>query len=753
MVVGAYLMCSTGIRYKDGCGVELKWLPEIPKIKGRMKPSDVRIRADLVFKQVPVRLSNLVIVNSNLSSFEMLHAAVETAEKYADNVTVIPPLLARLTFALEQLANPIMERIPSDETILVVTIVEEFSDFVILRRDENFDLYIARHEIYKREECDEFFGQFYDYYYPHSTIFLVHEDFHNLAFDVRYKYRPERSFLKVFKRWDFMLFFGGLYRSVDNDKEFDQRYHMQNFTNGYEATIRRNGPNIRHILLPEKSKVPCEMFGFDGIPQNIKINYSPEFTQVFKDLIWESRFATEQFVYASGSAKQVIGYVDERGVPYATPRKEHKIDAVKMESPSVTYNRGLELSVDFVTGNICEYNASTKAKTFKEKVIDPMKLSSSVKQLTNLLSENPVTTLHIITDKEIPDEYNDLFNHYCNDIVTIPHIKTELSICFKKLKNEENLEKFALIFASQNRLMDLLLFEYRSQQYYFIQRVQDLTVEDVEMKIKSEYVKDVFMFRPRGVQLLLDIPDEDVTVNVFEIRDFENMALNGIFDMDVNLKDLTSSRDLKSLFSFKLSSESTSPTASDTYSFSQVSTTICQDEEPLSFPQAEFVFHEDFFAVNAYKDGNYARVKDSNRTEWTPLYLSMANGAPVLGEKAKSDYQKSSECVIYDVLKIIGKSMNEITVDPKWGFKLVEEEEIVYFEIETPSGKMRFPQELVLSAFLKAMKLRAESNMGTEINEICLSTNFNLTESQKTIFNKAAIKNNLEILSFNVTDI
>jgi hypothetical protein len=271
-VIAAYLICSTGIRFNDGNGVQLKWLPVIPKVHGRMKPSDVTIRAEAVFKQVPARIRNLVIVNSNLSTFEILQAAVKVAEKYADKIMVIPPLLARLSFGLEKLANPIMERIPSDEVILVVTIVEEFSDFVIVRRDENFELYVDSHDIYKREECDEMFGKFYDDFYPHSTVFLVHQDFHALAKTVRNKYRPERSFLKVFKRWDFMLFFGGLYRAVDNGEEYDLRYHIPNFSSGYEALIiQRNGPNGRHLLLPERTRVPCDMQSFDGISQNLKV--------------------------------------------------------------------------------------------------------------------------------------------------------------------------------------------------------------------------------------------------------------------------------------------------------------------------------------------------------------------------------------------------------------------------------------------------------------------------------------------------
>lgn len=146
----------------------------------------------------------------------------------------------------------------------------------------------------------------------------------------------------------------------------------------------------------------------------------------------------------------------------------------------------------------------------------------------------------------------------------------------------------------------------------------------------------------------------------------------------------------------------------------------------------------------------------------------MAEGTPKIGEKAKTDYQNFQDYVIYgkcfrlsilignyiflDVFKIIGRPFKEIKIDPRWGFKLVEENGIVHFQVQTPSGPKLIPQELVISAFLKAMKLCVESYTGTEIKEICLSTDFILSQSQKAVFEKAALKNNLRILFFVVTD-
>uniref|UniRef100_A0A914QAQ0 Uncharacterized protein n=1 Tax=Panagrolaimus davidi TaxID=227884 RepID=A0A914QAQ0_9BILA len=132
----------------------------------------------------------------------------------------------------------------------------------------------------------------------------------------------------------------------------------------------------------------------------------------------------------------------------------------------------------------------------------------------------------------------------------------------------------------------------------------------------------------------------------------------------------------------------------------------------------------------------------------------MVNGTPEIGEKAKNDYEKFPKHVIYDVLKIIGKPLNVIKIDPKWGFKLEENDGNILFQIETPNGPRLIPQELVISAFLKAMKIRAESAMENNpaLTEIRLSTNFRLSKSQKSVFEKAAVKNSLTILYFIVTD-
>jgi hypothetical protein len=169
--------------------------------------------------------------------------------------------------------------------------------------------------------------------------------------------------------------------------------------------------------------------------------------------------------------------------------------------------------------------------------------------------------------------------------------------------------------------------------------------------------------------------------------------------------------------------------------------------------QVKFLFKNESYAIEVNQNGRKNKIKNSFGNEWTPLYLSMAESTSEVGEKAQSHYEKFPNHVIYDILKIIGKSKSDIQMDPKWGFKFVEINGISYFEIETPNGSRLLPQEIVIAAFLKTMKTQAESHLHPQmIKEICLLTDCKLTESQKFVFNNAASKIGLEILFYGLID-
>uniref|UniRef100_A0A914P3V6 Uncharacterized protein n=1 Tax=Panagrolaimus davidi TaxID=227884 RepID=A0A914P3V6_9BILA len=174
-----------------------------------------------------------------------------------------------------------------------------------------------------------------------------------------------------------------------------------------------------------------------------------------------------------------------------------------------------------------------------------------------------------------------------------------------------------------------------------------------------------------------------------------------------------------------------------------------QEQHYEEYTKISFIFlYDGKFGIEIDKNGQKRMLKNIFDNDWTPLYLSMAESGIEIGETAQFHHCDYPKHVIYDILKVIGKPFNEINMDPKWGFQVVENNGITCFQLETRNGKRMIPEEMVLAAFFKTMKARAETYLNEDVKEICLSTNFKVTESQRNIFNKAAMKVNLEIKLF-----
>uniref|UniRef100_A0A914PIN7 Headcase N-terminal domain-containing protein n=1 Tax=Panagrolaimus davidi TaxID=227884 RepID=A0A914PIN7_9BILA len=189
--------------------------------------------------------------------------------------------------------------------------------------------------------------------------------------------------------------------------------------------------------------------------------------------------------------------------------------------------------------------------------------------------------------------------------------------------------------------------------------------------------------------------------------------------------------------------------------FSPLQTSSPVTEEIPSTPAGLVTFlfkNDETCAIEVYQQGRKEKVMNSFGNEWTPLYFSMAERAPEIGEKAQIHHFKVPEFVLYDIFKVIGKPINEIQIDPKWKFKVIENNGIKCFQIQTQKGLCAFPENLIIASFLKSMKAQAESFLKTEICQIYFSSNFDLTDSQKNIFENAALKVGLDILKFYVID-
>uniref|UniRef100_A0AC35FAD0 Uncharacterized protein n=1 Tax=Panagrolaimus sp. PS1159 TaxID=55785 RepID=A0AC35FAD0_9BILA len=162
-----------------------------------------------------------------------------------------------------------------------------------------------------------------------------------------------------------------------------------------------------------------------------------------------------------------------------------------------------------------------------------------------------------------------------------------------------------------------------------------------------------------------------------------------------------------------------------------------------------FLFKSDeTAAVEIHENGKARKLEDIHGDEWIPIYLSMAEKAPEIGRMAKIDYSGSSKSVIHNIFKILGKSINDIQIDRKWQFKIIENNGIKYFQIETLNGPRFISEETVVATFLKPMKARAENYLKTEIHEIYISSNFGLNHFQRNIFKNAALNIGLNVVDF-----
>uniref|UniRef100_A0A914YZU0 Uncharacterized protein n=1 Tax=Panagrolaimus superbus TaxID=310955 RepID=A0A914YZU0_9BILA len=367
MYTASYLLSSTGIRFKQNGRHHIRWINDVKPARGGLNPRIIKERAEQVFQLLSNQIKNLVIVNGNLSDFEMIEACVEVAEKHTKNIMVIPPLLSRMTYAIEDISK--MHNPPPNEVIMVLTVTNAFVDFVILQRDRNFELNIIQREIFKyTNACMKEFLRFYEYYNPDATVVLVHDDFLQLVDDIRDEFRPQNFFWRHFKRWDYLLMFGALARATDDDADFDRRYRIPNFTMGIETIIPGLRLGCNFVIHPERTKIPCKIYGFQGKPQPITLFYFPEYYLFFDKLTLERKDASTKCIWITGSSDQVIGYYDERGVPYITATKDHQEDIKKEPDKMPANKEPIERTINSPTSSTAKPMASQITFIFEEEL-------------------------------------------------------------------------------------------------------------------------------------------------------------------------------------------------------------------------------------------------------------------------------------------------------------------------------------------------------------------------------------------------
>uniref|UniRef100_A0AC34FEV6 Uncharacterized protein n=1 Tax=Panagrolaimus sp. ES5 TaxID=591445 RepID=A0AC34FEV6_9BILA len=137
--------------------------------------------------------------------------------------------------------------------------------------------------------------------------------------------------------------------------------------------------------------------------------------------------------------------------------------------------------------------------------------------------------------------------------------------------------------------------------------------------------------------------------------------------------------------------------------------------------------------------------------QFIPMYISFLRKTVIIGKKAIEDYKTHPKFVIFDILKLVGKNLqNPPKINPKWHFQLVPLNAANHaklgIKVQTFNGFKIFPVEIIFAILLKFLlkDIAAEYFQTTEFTLRFLQYKF--TASEKNVFWAAAKLLNLSMI-------
>uniref|UniRef100_A0AC34GV27 Heat shock protein 70 n=1 Tax=Panagrolaimus sp. ES5 TaxID=591445 RepID=A0AC34GV27_9BILA len=99
-------------------------------------------------------------------------------------------------------------------------------------------------------------------------------------------------------------------------------------------------------------------------------------------------------------------------------------------------------------------------------------------------------------------------------------------------------------------------------------------------------------------------------------------------------------------------------------------------------------------------------VLGSTSERTMPSYVAFDEKEPKCGQIVIDRMRHKSEYSVFDIKRIIGKSIEQISIDPFWPFKIIKnKEENVLIEVETFNGKETKSPEEISAVLLSRMKM------------------------------------------------
>lgn len=99
--------------------------------------------------------------------------------------------------------------------------------------------------------------------------------------------------------------------------------------------------------------------------------YIPYHYQFFYKLEYKQKEASETMIEFNGSSKQIVGYFDERGVPYLFSTKDQRKESNEIPYTSDCDTISNEYILDLWVKNMHEYNRITKTLKLHKTTFDP----------------------------------------------------------------------------------------------------------------------------------------------------------------------------------------------------------------------------------------------------------------------------------------------------------------------------------------------------------------------------------------------
>uniref|UniRef100_A0A914YDS0 Uncharacterized protein n=1 Tax=Panagrolaimus superbus TaxID=310955 RepID=A0A914YDS0_9BILA len=121
--------------------------------------------------------------------------------------------------------------------------------------------------------------------------------------------------------------------------------------------------------------------------------------------------------------------------------------------------------------------------------------------------------------------------------------------------------------------------------------------------------------------------------------------------------------------------------------------------------------------IQADEKSQPQQIKSYNGKTFIPPYISFVTKTARIGDGALADYQSHPKYVVYDILKLVGKSYNEVEKDEDWGFELEKNKKSRIFDVifETSNGKRAANPVILLSLLFKSMLQMVEKQHGKAV--------------------------------------